>query len=231
MGAEVIEAPTIAIGNLEDYSAVDAALKNIRSCHWLVITSANGVDAVFKRLEAIGADARALAGPRIAVVGTATAERLRRYGVRADLVPSEAVGEALGEALVAAGVRWTRILLLRAEVARRQIVEALNEAGAACEDLPVYRTVRPPELPPAFLQRFDEDGLDWITLTSPSSFENLLALLGPERAERLRRVKLASIGPVTTRSIRDRGYTEAVEANPHDVGGLVAAIRQAAGKP
>ncbi len=223
-GAEVIEAPTLELAPLADYAKVDAALADVTQYAWLVVTSTNGVDALFARLQVLGRDARGLAGVKVAAVGSATAGRLEDYGIRAELVPDEAVGEALAEALIAQGVSGRRVLLLRAEAARKSMITALAGAGVMCDDLPVYRTVCPAELPESFLARLARDEVDWITLTSPSSFEHLLTLLGPERREKLYNVKLASIGPVTTQAIRDRGHVEAVEADPHDAGGLLAAI-------
>lgn len=230
-GAEVIEAPTLELTGLDDYDRVDETLRAIRigsPYTWLVVTSANGVDAMFNRLAAIGGDRRSLAGVRIAAIGSATAARLRDRGIEPDLIPAEAVGESMAEALIGRGIAGRRILLLRADGARPQLPAALGRAGAACDDLPIYRTARPPNLPASFLARLDAGKVDWITLTSPSSFVNLLSLLGKERAQALRKVKLASIGPVTTRAIRQAGYNEAVEADPHDAAGLVAAIRAAA---
>jgi len=223
-GAEVIEAPAIELADMEDLSQVDGVLRRIATYDWLVLTSANGVDSVFRRLQALGADSRALGGVRIAAVGTATASRLASYGVRADLVPPEAVGESLAQSLIDRSVRGRRILLLRAQVSREHVPVALRAAGAVCDDIAVYRTVCPRSLPAAFLKRFDQGDMDWITLTSPSSFVNLCTLLGADRAEALGRVKLASMGPVTTAAIQDRGYAETCEANPHNVHGLVSAI-------
>jgi len=146
------------------------------------------------------------------------------HGVRPDLVPNEAVGEALAQAIIQRGVAGRRVLLLRSDIARSHLVEALAGAGAACDDLAVYRTVCPQSLPAEFVERLDAGRIDWLTLTSPSSLVNLLQLLGKDRLQKLRRVKLASIGPVTTRAIRESGLAEAVEANPHDLPALVAAI-------
>lgn len=227
LGAEIIEAPTIELGPLEDYAEVDAALSRLQDYRWLVLTSTNGVDAMFERLAVAGRDSRALAGVRIAAVGSATAARLEAYGIRADLIPTQAVGEALAEALIAEGVAGARVLLLRAEIARQDLTSALTAAGAACDDLAVYRTLCPPALPEAFVQRLERGEVRWITLTSPSSWHNLLSLLGSERSASLYNVQLASIGPVTTRAIRERGYVEAVEADPHDVPGLISAILKA----
>jgi uroporphyrinogen III methyltransferase / synthase len=223
-GAEVIEAPTIALGPLENYVAVDEALSRLAGYDWLVLTSTNGVDAMFGRLAVMNRDSRALSGVQIAAVGKATAARLESHGIRTDLIPSEAVGEALADQLIEHGVAGKRILLLRAEIARKVLTDALAAAGATCDDLAIYRTVCPEALPEEFLRRLDSREIHWITLTSPSSWHNLLSLLGPERAAKLYNVKLAGIGPVTTRAIRDSGYLETVEANPHDVRGLVSAI-------
>ena len=224
LGAEVIETSTIELAEVDDYYAVDQALRRIREYDWLVLTSASGAAATFARLEAMGLDSRALAGPRIAAIGSATAARLMEHGVRPDLVPNEAVGEALAQAIIQRGVAGRRVLLLRSDIARSHLVEALAGAGAACDDLAVYRTVCPQSLPAEFVERIDAGRIDWLTLTSPSSLVNLLQLLGKDRLQKLRRVKLASIGPVTTRAIRESGLAEAVEANPHDLPALVAAI-------
>jgi uroporphyrinogen III methyltransferase / synthase len=223
-GAEVIEAPTIAVAPVEDASEVDRALRHVADYAWLVLTSANGVEALFERLEAMHADARALAGPKIAAVGPATAAALTAKGVRPDLIPPEAVGESIAELLIAEGVAGKRILLLRADIARRDLPATLTAAGAICDDLPIYRTICPPTLSPEFLQRLDAGRIDWITLTSPSAFQNLPTLLGSTRAEALHKIRLASIGPVTTKAVQAAGHRVAVEANPHDATALVAAI-------
>lgn len=228
-GAEVIEAPTIECVEPEDWTPVETALRNLSSYHWVVLTSANGVAAFFKGLERLGLDARALAGTKMAAIGAATADRLKSYGIRPDLIPAEAVGESMAEALIRAGVKGRRVLLPRADIGREQLPASLREAGAECDDLPVYRTICPESLPAAFLARLEAGGVDWITLTSPSSFVNLLTLLGEGRHELLRRVRLASIGPVTTRAVRAAGFEVVCEASPHDVEGLVAAIKVAAG--
>jgi uroporphyrinogen III methyltransferase/synthase len=223
-GAEVILAPTLIIAPVDDRRPLDSALQNIRQYDWLLLTSANGVDALFDCLRSSNKDARALSGPKIAAIGTATAGRLANFGIRADLIPPEAVGESMAEALITAGVRGQRILLLRGDLARPQLPTALHAAGAIVEDVIVYRTICPTSLPPSFLSRLADHTLDWITFTSPSSFDNLLTLLGTEKTKLLKTIKLASIGPVTTQTIRSGGFEVAAEAQPHDVSGLVSAI-------
>ncbi len=227
LGAEVIESPTLEVADAEDTAPMDAALRHVGRYAFLVLTSANGVDAMFRRLDALGLDCRALAGPRIAAIGAATAERLATRGIRADLVPGEAVGEAMAAALLRAGAAGQQVLLLRGDMARGQLTDALQAAGAACDDIIAYRNVRPAALSANVLERLDRGELDWITLTSPSSLHHLLDLLGSERAARLRTIRLASIGPVTSRAIGEAGLAVAAQADPHDVPGLVEAIRRA----
>lgn len=223
-GADVIEAPTIELGPLDDYRQVDEALKSLGRYDWLVLTSRNGVDAMFARLDALGLTTRALEPLQIAAIGSATAAALEERGVRPDLIPTEAVGESMADALIDQGIEGKRVLMLRAQIARKDLPLKLTEAGAECDDLPIYQTVCPNELPKSFIERFDEGTIDWITITSPSSFQNLLTLLSPEQQKQLRKVKLASIGPISTKTIRAEGYEETVEADPHDVPGLVEAI-------
>lgn len=229
-GAEVIEAPTIELALVENTDPLDAAIRNMSSYQWLVLTSTNGVDALFARLDALGLDVRSLAGPKVAAIGSATARRLMERGVRADLIPTEAVGEALADEMLRAGAAGQSVLLLRGDLAREAIPAALRSRGATCDDIPVYCTVKPARLPEDFLAAFDAGRIDWITLTSPSSLVNLLELLNAPRRGRLSTIRLASIGPVTTRAIRDAGLEVAAEAVPYDVPGLVAAIVASATK-
>ncbi|NLX12615.1 MAG: hypothetical protein GXY44_03040 [Phycisphaerales bacterium] len=227
MGANVLCAPTIELQDVEDYTEVDKALRALDQYDWLILTSCNGVDALFRRLNILELDGRVLAGVKIAVVGTGTAGRLREYSIRADLIPPESVGDSLAEALLNQDMRNKRVLMLRADIARNRLPSLLTKGGALCNDPAIYRTVCPERLPEAFIEHLDRGQIDWITLTSPSCMVNLLALLGRERAKGLWSLKLASIGPVTTRAIRKLGYIETVEANPHDITGMVEAIRYA----
>lgn len=223
-GARVIAAPTIAIADIADHAVVDQALARLQQYAWLVLTSVNGVDALFARLAAGGHDSRRLAGPKIAAVGAATADRLLGQGIKADLIPEEAVGEALAAAMVAEGLAGNRVLLLRGDLAGGAMVRKLEEAGAVCDDLVIYRTVRPQALPADFLTALRAGAVDWIVFTSPSCLVNLWELLEAQDRDRLRAAKLASIGPVTSQAIRKKGLEPAAEAEPHGVAGLVAAM-------
>jgi uroporphyrinogen III methyltransferase/synthase len=225
LGADVIEAPTISIEPPEDYAAIDAALRQLSRYQWLILTSVNGVDAAVQRMRACGLDARALAGLRVAAIGSATADRLRQYFIEPEVIPDEFVAEALAESLIQLGdVRGKRFLLLRADIARPALRQALTDAGAICDDLAIYRTVPAKELPTEAREALTKGRVDWITFTSSSTFTNLLALLDEKGRTALKRVRLASIGPITSQTIRQAGYVPAVEAKVHTIDGLVEAI-------
>ncbi len=225
LGAEVIEAPTIAVEPPACWDAVDRALRGLEQYHWLVLTSVNGVDATVERMRACGMDARALAGVRVAAIGSATADRLRRYFVEPELVPDEFVAEALAESLIKLDdVRGKRFLLLRADIARPALRKALQDAGALCDEVAIYRTVPARELPPRVAEGIVEGSIDWITFTSSSTFTNFLGLLDDAARSSLKDVHLASIGPITSETIRQAGHEPTVEAKVHTIDGLVDAI-------
>jgi uroporphyrinogen III methyltransferase/synthase len=210
LGAAVIEAPAIRIEPL------DVELPDPRGYDLLVLTSPNGVDELFRHV----ADARALAGPTIAVIGPGTAAALLAHGVRADIVPSRAVGEGLAEAL--AGRSFRRALVARAEEARDVVPDALRAAGAEVDVVALYRTVAEPLSDSA---RGAALGADWATFTSASSVRSFHAAAGTLAGPRL-----ASIGPVTSAALREVGHEPDLEADDHTPDGLVAALVAAAGR-
>jgi len=208
LGATVTEAPAIAIEPL----AVD--LPDPRDYDLLVLTSPNGVHRLFDLVR----DARALAGPRIAVIGPGTARALRGHGVEADVVPSRAVGEGLVEAL--AGVPLQRALIARAQEARDVVPDALRRRGAHVDEVALYRTVAEPLDPAA---RDAALGADYATFTSASSVRFFIEATGGPDALR-GGPRLASIGPITSAALRDHGLEPHVEAAEHTPEGLVAAV-------
>ena len=208
LGATVTEAPAIAIEPL----AVD--LPDPRDYDLLVLTSPNGVHRLFDLVR----DARALAGPRIAVIGPGTARALRGHGVEADVVPSRAVGEGLVEAL--AGVPLQRALIARAQEARDVVPDALRRRGAHVDEVALYRTVAEPLDPAA---RDAALGADYATFTSASSVRFFIEATGGPEALR-GGPRLASIGPITSAALRDHGLEPHVEATEHTPEGLVAAV-------
>jgi len=217
LGAEVLETPAIKVTGL-DGPAPDLSLYDL-----VCVTSPNGAAFLFERLYAAGLDARALAGCRVAAIGPGTARALRGHGVVADVVPEKFVAESLVEAL--ADVPVTRALVARAAEARDILPDALRERGATVDVLALYETTAAPlserELAAA-------RGARYVTFTSSSTVKFFFAALG-EQAGLSPDTRLVSIGPVTSDSLRERGLEPHVEAERHDIEGLVDALVQDAG--
>jgi uroporphyrinogen III methyltransferase/synthase len=211
LGAQVVEAPAIRIVPLPG-PAPDLATYDL-----VCLTSPNGVRLLFERLAAGGADARALAGATVAAIGPGTARALRDRGVLADVVPERFVAEGLVEALAGRPVR--RALVARAREARDVLPDALRERGAEVDVLALYETVADALDPAA---RDAVAAAQYVTFTSSSTVRFLLeALGGPDP---LAAARLASIGPVTSATLREHGLEPALEAPHHDIDGLVDAL-------
>ncbi|MGB7136175.1 MAG: uroporphyrinogen-III synthase [Acidobacteriaceae bacterium] len=228
LGAEVVEIPAIEIVPPESYAALDAALGNLSKDHWLILTSVNAVEAVWARRAALGIDTEQFGHLKIAAVGSATARAIAELGLTVAVTPKEYVAESLVEAL-GDRVRGQRVLLARAAVARDVIPDALRAGGATVDVVEAYRTVIPESSVTAVRILFADSGQmpDAATLTSSSTVTNLLALLQAAGVKRPRELRAVSIGPVTSRTLREQGWEPAAEADPHDLDGLAAAVARA----
>jgi uroporphyrinogen III methyltransferase / synthase len=202
LGAEVVEAPAIRI-EPRDIEPPDPAAYSL-----ICFTSPNGVGLFFAALEG---DARALAGTRVAAIGPGTAAELERHGIAADVVPERFVAEGLLDAL--GDVSGERVLVARAAEARDVLPDGLRERGAEVEVLALYDTVPEPVGDGALA------GATHVTFTSSSTVRFFL-----EGGGRVGDARVVSIGPVTTATLRERGIEPHVEAERHDIDGLVHAI-------
>jgi uroporphyrinogen III methyltransferase/synthase len=224
LGAVVSLLPAVEIREPSDWTPVDRALANLSAYQWLIFTSANGVEALIRRLRQTGRDLRALGGLRLAVIGPATADALRRYHLEPDLVPPVYHSEALASALKER-VAGQRLLLARADRGRDLLREQL--AGVAeVEQIAVYSQVDAIEPGSEVLQFLRRGEIDYITLTSSNIARSLVRALDAESLQLLRSgtVQLVSISPVTSAAIRELGLPVAVEAREYITEGIVQAL-------
>ncbi len=226
LGAEVVEAPAIRIEPRPVEGEVEQMAAEIGAYALVILTSPNGATLLMDALAAVGHDARALAGATVAAIGPGTAREFERHGIRADVVPPRSVAESLVEALAGVPVEGRRVLVARAAEARDVLPAALRERGAEVDVVALYDTVAEP-LDDAQLE--DLAGADYVTFTSSSTVRFLLDAVGsPDGLPADGR--LVSIGPVTSATAREHGLTVHVEAERHDIDGLVEAlVRDASG--
>jgi uroporphyrinogen III methyltransferase/synthase len=242
LGAETIELPTIAIEDPEDWAPLDRAIERLRErgYDWLIFTSANGVRQFVERLAATKTDIRVLAGMKICAIGPATAGELGRHLLAVDVVPRSYVAEGVLEALAAEPVAGKRFLIPRARVARDLLPAELRKRGAVVDVVEAYRTILPTgktegiettEVAERIESIFSRHRPTVIVFTSSSTVSNLLRLISSEkRAAYLDGVRIASIGPITSETIRRAGLPVHIEAREHTIPALVEAIVAAAAK-
>jgi uroporphyrinogen III methyltransferase/synthase len=224
LGAECILLPTIEFAPPRDAAPLTEALGRLDTYDWVIFTSANGVDFALDALRAAGRDARAFGRARIACIGPATARRLAERGLLADRVPETFVAEALLEQFVAEGITGRRYLLLRAEVAREILPDALRAGGGAVDVVVAYRT-QAAVVEPAALARIRRGEVDVLTFTASSTVRHFCDLVGPEAVAALQaRVPALCIGPVTAETARDAGFRVAATAESFTIPGLVDAL-------
>ena len=203
-GAEPVELPTIQISPIEDNPPLDSAIASLGTYAWVIFTSANGVEAFFSRARTLGHDARAFAGVKVGAIGPATGKALEKQGIRADLMPTEYVAEALVQAMDAHYLTGAKVLLPRADIGRHDLAEGLAELDARVQQLPVYRTVMPQESRELALDLLKDGGIDLVTFTSSSTVNNLLDLLNGDGGL-LGTPVVACIGPITAKTASGKG--------------------------
>ena len=219
-----MELPTFRIEPPADLAALRDAVAQRDSFDWIVFTSVNAVDAFFGALAEAGLDARALAHNRIAAIGPATAERLRHFGVRADLQPATFTTAEVVAALASADdLQGRRVLCPRSDIAPPELTDALRARGAVVTEPVAYRTV-PDESSAAVVKDLLARGeIHWLTFTSSSTVRYFFSAVEP-KALAAGGPKIASIGPATSATLRELGLSPTVEANEHTIPGLLGAI-------
>jgi uroporphyrinogen-III synthase len=225
MGAEVIEIPTIEIKPPSSYKALDAALKNIAKYDWLILTSVNGVEALFARLKKLRIAPAKLAHLQVAAIGPATQREIENGDLKVAVTPDRYVAEAVVEALKGQ-TKGKRVLLVRAKVARDVLPTELRKTGAKVDVAEAYETHVPKGSKAKLNRLFSNDTSrpDIVTFTSSSTATNFLSLLEKDHWHGLREIWLASIGPVTSDTLRQAGFKPNIEALEYTMEGLALAI-------
>ena len=226
LSADVLEIPTIKIVPTDRKADLADALLELNSYDWIVFTSPNGVTMFFESFFKAFEDMRDIGGVRIAAVGPATAAKLRELHLKVDLMPEEYVAVKIAAAFAKfETIENLKLLLLRAEVATPELPAALEALGGIVDDVACYKTVPETEDINGAAARLLENGADWITFTSSSTVENFHARFDlPVLLKKFPQIKLASIGPETTRALVSLGLTPDAEAKPHTIEGLVRAL-------
>jgi len=250
-GAQILEIPFIEIRKPTSFGPLDSALKNLNAYDWLILTSVNGVEAMWDRLKKLrmisarkkrhhwegheftratkGRKKAASAAEgrlRVAAIGPATRKAIEQRGLSVDVVPKEYVAESVVRSL-RAKVKGKRILLVRAKVARDVIPRELRRAGAHVDVVEAYETVVP-QSSRSRLQavlKHPRKRPNVVTFTSSSTVKNFVELLGARGKLRLLDgVQMASIGPVTSATLRDLGLRVDIAAKEFTIPGMIAAI-------
>lgn len=222
LGADVFELPTIKIEPPKDMMSFGELVQDAHTYDWLIFTSPNGVEAFFELFYKLYSDAREIGGVNIAAMGPGTAAKIKEYRFSTDLMPEKSVAESLADAMEE-GIGTLdnlKMLWVKAEVTRDVLSKRLRKKGVILDEAIAYRTVAADADNAGAIERFKDEGADVITFTSSSTVEHFLELKLP-LPERL---KIASIGPITSKTLQAHGLYVDVEAEQHDIPGLVNAV-------
>ena len=235
LGACVRLTPMIRISEPEDWTPADVAVRALDAYQWMIFTSANGPKFLAKRLGSLGVLPEVISGETsILAVGPATAAAVEKYlGRTPDKVADKYMAEGVVDLFKGEDMAGERVLLARAKEGRDAIPKALLEMGAVVDDVAVYRTT--PLGREALSEVWGEleaGKIDMLTFTSSSALDGFMRAAGEESARRwIQRVRVASIGPVTTATARRWGVAPDVEAAESTIPGMARAIVAYYGKP
>lgn len=227
-GGEAWEAPTIAIDSAADTSELQTAVQHAGDYDWIIFTSANGVRAFFDCMRESGLDIRSLGQAKICAIGPKTKETLEEKGLLVAAMPEKFVAESVVECLKPLLQPGERILLPRSDLARKVLVDTLVQMGMQVDEVVAYRTKKVDRFDAEILEKLRDKSIHIVTFTSSSTVKNFMALVGDVAL--LQGIKLASIGPVTTKTLAEFGLTPDIEAKDYTIAGLYDAIVEAVNK-
>ena len=226
LGAEIVHLPTIRILPPERYNGLDKAISELNKYDWIIFTSSNGVDSFFTRLKQKGKDLDSLSNTKICAIGPATAQKIESYNLKVDLEPKQFTSEEIVKRFkpILSQQGKLRILLPRSDIAPDLLPNELKKLGAEVKQVVAYRTVKERNMPRSIKQMLKNGQIDIITFTSSSTVKNFFYLIKKEELHP--RIKFASIGPVTTKTVEQLDLKIEIQAREYTAEGLVKAILQ-----
>ena len=225
LGGNPIEIPTIKIEKVQDNKELENEIKNLKDYTYLVLTSKNGVDIFFDKLDEMGLDCRALANIKVCSIGAATSKAIIRRGIKPDIQPEKAVGESLYDELKDIVSKEDKILIPRAKNAREFLVKKLNEISNVTEVV-TYESVMDDSKKEEAISALEEGNLDYITFASSSTVTNFINLIGEENKDKLSNTKIISIGKITTKTILDNGLEVYKESEKASIESMIEAMSE-----
>jgi uroporphyrinogen III methyltransferase/synthase len=226
-GGNPVPFATFFIKPLTETNEFLLALTKFTDYEWIIFTSKNGVTVFFNALEKLNKDARVFASAKIACIGARTQAKLSEFAVKADFVPSVFTSEQFGKQLINfANLKEKKVLLLRSEIASNELVEILKLAGAMVDDVSIYTAVMQKGEYASLEEKIRNNEVDWLTFASPSAVRGFFEVLSAELINSSD-IKVASVGPVTSKELQRKGVKVDVTASEHTFDGLLDAIEQA----
>lgn len=225
LGGEPWEFPTIEIVEPDDFTPLDNAIAEIESYDWLIFTSVNGVQAFMNRMRRLRKDIRNLNNIKIVAIGPKTREEIEKYGIFCEFMPEEFVAEAIIEVFRGEEIKGKKVLLPRADIARKVLPDTLRSMGANVNEVTAYRTVVGEGNTGELLKMLEERRIHVLTFTSSSTVKNFVKKLGSANISGLLQgVAVACIGPITSATARELGLNVDIEATEYTIDGLIDAI-------
>ena len=225
LGGNPIEIPTIKIEKVQDNKELENEIKNLKDYTYLVLTSKNGVDIFFDKLDEMGLDCRALANIKVCSIGATTSKAIIRRGIKPDIQPEKAVGESLYDEVKDIVNKEDKILIQRAKNAREFLVKKLNEISNVTEVV-TYESVMDDSKKEEAIYALEEGNLDYITFASSSTVTNFINLIGEENKDKLSKTKIISIGKITTKTILDNGLEVYKESEKASIESMIEAMSE-----
>jgi uroporphyrinogen III methyltransferase/synthase len=224
-GAEAISYPTFEIEDLTDKREFRRIIHQIRYFDWIFFTSIAGVKLFFKAISKLNKDVRILSNIKIACIGSETADALKDFAVSADFIPSKFTSQKLAEEFIKKfKPKGKRILLLRSIMADTTLAEKLKSAKAIVKTIAVYTAKKLRNKNPEIVEQLQKGRIDWITFASSFAVKCFFSDFDPKNINK--KVKIASIGPTTTETLKKFSVKPTVEAETYTIEGLIESMEK-----